>query len=119
MKIFSSLLIISRPIPKEPVPFKEMLPLKLRATVSGKGGKSSDVCCIHEMSVMFACFKENEFNQDLCSKEVEKFQMCYKDNLKTSKTKKEREAKGVLTPGEKKLSHKQLNVLLKKFPNVK
>ncbi|CAG9836257.1 unnamed protein product [Diabrotica balteata] len=118
MKIFSSL-FVARPIPKEPIPFKEILPLKLRNAVSGKGGKTSDICCIYEMSVMFACFKENEFNQSVCSKEIESFQKCYKNHLDTKKIKQQKEAKGVLIPGEKELSHKQLNTLLKKFPNVK
>ncbi|XP_056631915.1 coiled-coil-helix-coiled-coil-helix domain-containing protein 1 [Diorhabda sublineata] len=118
MKIFSSL-FVARPIPKEPVPFKELLPLKLKGAVSGKGGKSSDVCCIYEMSIMFACFKENEFNQAVCSKEIESFKKCYKNHLDAKKLKEEKEAKGVLTPGEKKMSHKQLNALLRKFPNIK
>lgn len=67
---------------------------------------------------MFACFKQNDFSQQLCSKEIEKFQKCYTDNLKTKRVKAEREAKGVLIPGDRKLSHKQLNMLLKKFPNI-
>ncbi|XP_057661732.1 uncharacterized protein LOC130897125 [Diorhabda carinulata] len=97
MKIFSSL-FVARPIPKEPVPFKELLPLKLKGAVSGKGGKSSDV---------------------VCSKEIESFKKCYKNHLEAKKLKEEKEAKGVLTPGEKKMSHKQLNALLRKFPNIK
>lgn len=117
MRLFSHLLV-ARGNPKEPVPFKEMLPLKLRPTVSGKGAKTSDVCCIYEMSVMFSCFKENEFNQSLCSKEIESFQNCYKNHMHTKKARKDKEAKGILTPGEKQLSHKQINTLLKKFPNI-
>jgi hypothetical protein len=31
---------------KEPVPFQEILPLKLKATVSGKGDKTSGLYCI-------------------------------------------------------------------------
>jgi hypothetical protein len=39
----------------------------------------TDVACLHEMSVMFACFKNNDFNEALCSKEISSFQNCYKD----------------------------------------
>ncbi|CAG9857390.1 unnamed protein product [Phyllotreta striolata] len=118
MRIFPALLV-ARPKPVEPVPPKQMLPLQLRNNVSGKGGKTSDVCCIHEMSIMFACFKENEFNQQLCSKEIERFQKCYKDFTHDKLRKEEKEAKGILIPGEKKMSHKQINSLLRKYPNVK
>ncbi|RZC32499.1 CHCH domain containing protein [Asbolus verrucosus] len=112
-------LFASRGNPKEPVPFQAILPLQLKRKVSGKGDKTSDVCCIYEMSVLFACFKSNDFNQAPCAKEMEAFQKCYINHLESVKKKKEREAKGILTPGEKKLSHKQINILLEKFPNFK
>lgn len=114
----SPALLIKKPS-TEPVPFQQILPLQLKPGVSGKGDKVSEVCCLQEMSVMFACFKSNEFNQQACSKEIQSFQKCYLNNLESKKTKKERELKGVLTPGEKRLSHKQLNLLLSKFPNIK
>ncbi|KAJ8934128.1 hypothetical protein NQ314_013587 [Rhamnusium bicolor] len=117
MRIAAALL--ARGNPKEPVPFQEILPLKLKPRVSGKGDKTSEVCCIYEMSVMLSCFKDNEFNQSLCSKEIEAFKKCYTNNLETKKAKKEKEAKCMLTPGEKSLSHKQINLLLRKFPNIK
>lgn len=119
MRILAALAAIRGQQPKEPVPFQEILPLKLKPTVSGKGDKSSDVCCIYEMSVLFACFKDNDFNQTPCAKEIEAFQKCYKNHVETTKSKKEKEAKGILIPGEKRLSHKQLNTLLRKFPNHK
>ncbi|CAH1365156.1 hypothetical protein MTP99_001448 [Tenebrio molitor] len=112
-------LFAARGNPKEPVPFQEILPLKLKDRVSGKGDKSSDVCCIYEMSVLFACFKTHDFNQAPCSKEIAAFQKCYLGHLEKTRVQKEREAKGVLTPGEKKLSHRQINKLLDKFPNIK
>ncbi|KAK4884354.1 hypothetical protein RN001_000625 [Aquatica leii] len=85
--------------PKEPVPFQELLPLKLRNSVSGKGDKTTE--------------------QSLCSKEIESFQKCYKDHTVRKSLKEAQEAKGILIPGEKKLSHKQLNKLLSMFPNIK
>lgn len=104
-------------MPTEPVPFQEILPLKLKSRVSGKGDNTSNVSCVYEMSVMFACFKENEFNQSLCSKEIDTFKKCYNTHITNTKNRKEKETKGVLTPGDKQLSHKQLNKILKMFPS--
>lgn len=102
---------------KEPVPFQEMLPLKLKENVSGKGDKIKEVACIYEMSLLFACLKKTEFDQASCSKEIANFQKCFTTDLTQKRQKKEHEMKGILTPGEKKLSHKQVNQLLGRFPN--
>lgn len=117
MKI-SQVLAAARVPAKEPVPFQERLPLRLKDKVSGKGDNLSEVCCLYEMSLLFACFKRNEFNQALCSKEIESFQKCYRETTARKLERKEKEAKGILTPGEKKMSAKQINQLLRKFPNV-
>lgn len=63
------------------VPFKPILPLKLRdrgklnwimrlhnnslkpPLVSGKVDSQKQVACLHEMSVLFASMKDNEFNE--------------------------------------------------------
>ncbi|KAJ8925883.1 hypothetical protein NQ315_009735 [Exocentrus adspersus] len=71
------------------------------------------------MSVMLSCFKENEFDQSFCSKEVEAFRKCYDNHMEMKKVKKAKDAKGLLTPEQKVLSHKQVNRLLKQFPNIK
>lgn len=102
----------------EPVPFVPILPLKLKPGVSGKGGKMSDVCCIYEMTLMFSCFKENDFGESGCAKEINNFKKCYINHMTTKKAKHEREAKGLLTPGDKNLSPKQINILLKSYPNL-
>lgn len=120
MRIATSLFAKGRYSPHtEPVPFVEILPLKLRAGVSGKGGKVSEVCCIYEMSLMFSCLKQNEFEEIGCAKEIDNFKKCYVNHTLAKKTKQEREAKGLLIPGEKSLPSKQLNMLLKQFPNFK
>nr|CAH7717388.1 unnamed protein product [Callosobruchus chinensis] len=116
MKLLGAL-FAARGNPKEPVPFQEILPLKLKPVVSGKGGKTSEVCCIYEMSVMFNCFKDNDFSQTLCAKEVEMFKNCYTNHMTTKRLRKEKELKGILNPGEKRMSAKQLNILLKRYPN--
>lgn len=118
MRLAAILSIPARFNQKEPVPFQELLPLKLKGQVSGKGEKSSDVVCLHEMSVLFACLKKNDFNQSMCSKEIGSFQKCYTTSLSKKQTKKEHESKGILTPGQKNLTHKQVNQLLKRFPDL-
>ncbi|XP_044745728.1 coiled-coil-helix-coiled-coil-helix domain-containing protein 1 [Coccinella septempunctata] len=115
MRLLSCLLAARTP-QREPVPFQEILPLKLKPRVSGKGDRTSEVYCLYEMSVLMACFKANEFNQKVCSKEIENFQQCYDKSVKLKQGRKEKEAKGILIPGEKRLSPKQVNTLLRKFP---
>lgn len=99
------------------IPFKAILPLKLRNHVSSKGENTSNVACIQEMSVLFACLKRNDFKETRCAQEISTFQKCYNDHTEQKKEKEEKERRGVLIPGEKKLSHKQANELLKKFPS--
>ncbi|XP_046643594.1 uncharacterized protein LOC124328822 [Daphnia pulicaria] len=100
---------------KEPVPFQEILPLKLKDSVSGKGEKTSDVACLQDMAVMLACFKKHDFNQALCSKEISSFQSCY------SKFENDREqAKNMdntLVGAKSRLPYKTLNKILKKYPS--
>ncbi|PSN54692.1 hypothetical protein C0J52_01075 [Blattella germanica] len=115
MRILSTLRSARAP-QREPVPFDEILPLRLKATVSGKGSKTSNVACLQEMAIMFACFKNNDFNQELCSKEIGTFQKCYKTFLDDKQIRKNEEQKGIITPGDKNLSSKQLNKYLKRFP---
>ncbi|PSN54693.1 hypothetical protein C0J52_01075 [Blattella germanica] len=76
----------------------------------------TDVACLQEMAIMFACFKNNDFNQELCSKEIGTFQKCYKTFLDDKQIRKNEEQKGIITPGDKNLSSKQLNKYLKRFP---
>lgn len=100
------------------VPFDELLPLRLRETVSGKGGHQSDVACLQEMSVLFACLKNNEFNQSLCSKEIGSFKGCYKSYLDSKYEAKIARQKGGVSTG-KNLHARELNVFLRKYPNPK
>ncbi|KAG8230770.1 hypothetical protein J437_LFUL017828 [Ladona fulva] len=116
MRLFGSVLYPKTISVKEPFKFQELLPLKLKTSVSGKGDKTSDVACIQEMSVLFACLKKNEFNQTPCSNEIQSFSKCYKNFLDTKSQRKEMERKGILIHGEKKLNFKQINLLMKHYP---
>ncbi|XP_066245990.1 small ribosomal subunit protein mS37 [Euwallacea similis] len=108
----------ARPKPKEPVALKAIIPISLKERVSGKGGKVSDVCCLYEMSVLFSCLTNNDYQQTPCSKEIQSFQKCYKVYTTEKAQKFDRELKGLLTPGEKNLTSMQLNTLLKRYPSA-
>lgn len=115
MRTTSTLLKVRLPQLESRVPFQEILPLRLKNQVSGKTDKGSDVACLQEMAVMFSCLKANDFNEDLCPKEVSTFKRCYKVYLDKKATKKETSSKGIVVPG-KDLNYKQLNKVLKQFP---
>ncbi|KAL1124235.1 hypothetical protein AAG570_002005 [Ranatra chinensis] len=100
----------------ENVPFQELLPLKLRNQVSAKGSTKGGAACIQEMSVLFACLKKNDFKDNLCSQEITKFYNCYQSYEEAKRAQNEREKRGELSPGEKRLSHAQANLLIKKYP---
>lgn len=97
------------------VPFDQMLPLALRDRVSGKGARTSDVACVQEMTVLFACLKNNDFNEAPCAKEISNFDGCYKTFLDTNFEHKQERQKGGVSIG-KDLHSRELNVYLKKFP---
>ncbi|XP_063239298.1 small ribosomal subunit protein mS37 [Bacillus rossius redtenbacheri] len=116
MRIARPLCVPARKPQKEPVPFQELLPVRLKNWVSGRSEKDAGVSCLQELSVMFACLKRNEFEQALCSKEIGLFQNCYKQHLDNKFVKKQQEKKGVVITGSKNLGSKQINQLLKRFP---
>lgn len=68
------------------------------------------------MSLVIACLQQNEYENKRCQNEVNKFNDCYKDFLKTSFYSKRAREKGLLVPGEKNLTHKQIRKLFKMRP---
>ncbi|XP_069955976.1 small ribosomal subunit protein mS37 [Cherax quadricarinatus] len=104
---------------RRPFPFTNELPIFLRDHVSGKNDKQQSVACLQEMAILFACFKKNDFVQSLCMKEVEEFHKCHVRFMQNRSKEEELNRLGILSPGEKNLSHKQLNQLLKKYPQPK
>lgn len=99
------------------VRFEELLPLKLKDKVSGKGDRSKERACVHEMSVMFACLKKNEFEQTHCSDEINKFQACASRNFVDKYKRKQDILQGNISTGKDNLTPREINYLLKKFPN--
>uniref|UniRef100_A0A1B6EW37 CHCH domain-containing protein n=1 Tax=Cuerna arida TaxID=1464854 RepID=A0A1B6EW37_9HEMI len=103
-------------LPEHKVEFQELLPLKLKNSVSGKGEKSAENPCVQEMMVLFSCLKKNEYNQSPCGNELDALNKCYKTHQVTVQKEKELMKLGILAPGAKNLNHRQIGMLLKRFP---
>ncbi|XP_072439006.1 small ribosomal subunit protein mS37 [Chiloscyllium punctatum] len=73
----------------------------------------SKAMCITEMSVMMACWKQNEFSERACAKEIQAFYAC------TAKAEAERKARESLeSVGQTNtLTPQQATKLLQRYPN--
>uniref|UniRef100_A0A0K8TN87 CHCH domain-containing protein n=1 Tax=Tabanus bromius TaxID=304241 RepID=A0A0K8TN87_TABBR len=118
MRIPATLCAARLPQNESKVPFQEILPLRLKNAVSGKADSQTEVACMQEMSVLFACLKNNDFVEQYCSKEISNFNGCYKSFLDRKFQQKKAEHQGVIVPG-KNLNYKQLNKYLRSYPNPK
>ncbi|KAL9917027.1 coiled-coil-helix-coiled-coil-helix domain-containing protein 1 [Glossina fuscipes] len=122
MRIFSVLNAANRkaraPQNEKDVPFQEILPLRLKNRVSGKSDSSSDVACLQEMSILFACLKDNDFVEKFCHKEISQFKKCYKVFMDGKTALKATVNQGIITPGNN-LNYRQLNKYMRLFPNPK
>ncbi|KAH8291166.1 hypothetical protein KR054_009389 [Drosophila jambulina] len=98
------------------VPFQEILPLRLKNTVSGKADSGNDVACLQEMGVLFACLKDNEFVEKYCHKEISQFQNCFKCYMDRKFEAKKTVNQGIVQPGNN-LNYKQLNKYMRRYPN--
>lgn len=138
MRIFTSLLagVGRKPQNELAVPFQEMLPLKLKNSVSGKsdsqkevnfvqrefiknlipGEPSLQVACLQEMAVLFACLKTHDFLESNCLKEITTFKGCYKTNIDKDLSIKQSKHKNIAVPG-KDVTYKQLNKYMRMYPN--
>ncbi|KAL1263084.1 hypothetical protein QQF64_005823 [Cirrhinus molitorella] len=51
-------------------------PLALKNEVASRRMKKGEATCVTEMSLLMACWKLNDFNNAVCSKEVSAFYTC-------------------------------------------
>ncbi len=77
----------------------------------------TEVACLQELTVLFASMKNNDFNENKCSKEISTLQKNYKEFLDKKFELKHKDSK-ILTAGRV-LNSKQVNKYLKGFPNPK
>ncbi|XP_006004973.1 coiled-coil-helix-coiled-coil-helix domain-containing protein 1 isoform X1 [Latimeria chalumnae] len=89
-------------------------PLVLANKVASKRLRLGEATCVTEMSLMMACWKQNEFNDSVCAKEIQDFFHC------TAKAEAERKARASQEAfGQSgSLGSKQINKLLKRFPTI-
>ncbi|TRY68134.1 hypothetical protein DNTS_030015 [Danionella cerebrum] len=84
---------------------KTKKPLVLLNTIGYVKSDKGDATCLTEMSFMMACWKENEFQNSACSKEIASFYTCVKEANAQAPGKGDR------------LLTKEINTLLRRFPN--
>nr|XP_046258547.1 coiled-coil-helix-coiled-coil-helix domain-containing protein 1 [Scatophagus argus] len=88
-------------------------PLALKDFVANRKMKKGEATCITEMSVLMACWKQNNFVDGLCSNEISSFYTCVEKAQAAVKKNSEQKSTqgGPLTP-------KQATTLLKRYPNL-
>lgn len=97
--------------------FKEYLPLVLRNKVSPSSAFEESVDrCTQEQMMLFDCLKLHDFDDNVCAKEIQAFSDCNSRSKKAERDIRERRKQGTLTPGARKMTAAQANVLLKRYP---
>ncbi|KAJ8359477.1 hypothetical protein SKAU_G00160020 [Synaphobranchus kaupii] len=103
--------LLSRQLGK-PV-LKPNKPLALKNEVASRTLEKGEATCITEMSVLMVCWKQNEFSDAACSKEIQSFYKCA-EKAQAARLKSSKDAFGQ----DGRLHPKQANILLKRFPNT-
>lgn len=85
-------------------------PLALRDEVGNRKIKKGEASCLTEMSVMVACWKQNNFVEALCSNEMQSFYKCV-EKAQAARSEQQAVGQGRLLP-------KQATTLLKRHPNI-
>ncbi|XP_034407932.1 coiled-coil-helix-coiled-coil-helix domain-containing protein 1 [Cyclopterus lumpus] len=88
--------------------------LALKDEVANRKLKKGEATCITEMSVLMACWKQNNFVDGLCSSEMSSFYSCVE---KAQAAMKGRSEQSGLQGGR--LHPKQATTLLKRYPNLR
>ncbi|NXJ02932.1 CHCH1 protein, partial [Psophia crepitans] len=73
-----------------------------------------EATCITEMSVMMACWKQNDFNDAACAEEIRMFYDCV---AKAEKERKGQNEEDTMSPRGN-LTSNQVNKLLRRFPQM-
>ncbi|XP_037660695.1 coiled-coil-helix-coiled-coil-helix domain-containing protein 1 [Choloepus didactylus] len=98
--------------PRKPV-LKPNKPLILADRVGERRREKGEATCITEMSVMMACWKQNEFRDEACKKEIQDFFDCASKAEAARKTRTTQETLGEFVS----LPPRKLNKLIQRFPN--
>lgn len=88
-------------------------PLVLKDEVANKKPKRGEASCVTEMALLMACWKQNDFNTQLCSNEVGVFYSC----IKKAQAEARERLKAQTSAQGGQLLPKQATTLLKRYPN--
>uniref|UniRef100_A0A3P8RSG6 Coiled-coil-helix-coiled-coil-helix domain containing 1 n=1 Tax=Amphiprion percula TaxID=161767 RepID=A0A3P8RSG6_AMPPE len=86
--------------------------LALGDTVSNRNPKKREATCITEISILMACWKQNNFVDSLCCNETNAFYTCV---AKAQAAIKNKSGQSNIQGGR--LPPKQATILLKRYPN--
>ncbi|XP_030060747.1 small ribosomal subunit protein mS37 [Microcaecilia unicolor] len=95
--------------------FRPSRPLVLADRVANRKIRLGEATCITEMSLMMACWKQNNFNDTVCAKEIQSFFDC---NAKVQAELRAARLNEKTLGQSGRLPPKQANKLLQRFPNI-
>ncbi|NXK91727.1 CHCH1 protein, partial [Formicarius rufipectus] len=99
---------------KRPPAIRPPRPLALADKVANRREQAGEATCITEMSVMMACWKQNDFSDTACAEEIRMFYDC------VAKAEKERRNQNKNTLSSKEnLPSSKVNKLLRRFPQIR
>ncbi|XP_006263025.2 small ribosomal subunit protein mS37 [Alligator mississippiensis] len=96
---------------KRPPRVRPSRPLVLASRVQERRQEQTERPCVMEMMGLMSCWKKNEFNSDLCTEEFQAFRACLAAAEKQFM--KQQSVEYIHN-----LSSKQVNRLLRRFPNI-
>ncbi|XP_062436185.1 small ribosomal subunit protein mS37 [Rhea pennata] len=99
---------------KRPPVIRPTRPLVLANRVANRKEQAGEATCITEMSVMMACWKQNDFSNSACAEEIRTFYDCV---AKAEKERREKTKEDILEPRGN-LTSSKVNRLLRRFPNI-
>ncbi|NXC74316.1 CHCH1 protein, partial [Anhinga anhinga] len=99
---------------KRPPVIRPTRPLVLANKVANRREQEGEATCITEMSVMMACWKQNDFNDTACAEEIQMFYDCV---AKAEKERKDQNKEDTLSPRGN-LTSSKVNKLLRRFPQI-
>ncbi|XP_061856825.1 small ribosomal subunit protein mS37 [Colius striatus] len=99
---------------KRPPAIRPTRPLALADKVANRKEQAGEATCVTEMSVMMACWKQNDFSDTACAKEIRLFYDCV---AKAERERKDQQGEHALSPRGN-LTSAQVNKLLRRFPQL-
>ncbi|RDD38986.1 Coiled-coil-helix-coiled-coil-helix domain-containing protein 1 [Trichoplax sp. H2] len=84
--------------------------MKLRPYISNTGSNVGNATCLNEMAALMTCWKENEFQDSACGKEITAFMAC--TNQVAAQQSKEKE---MTTDASSKNTAEVINSVLRRY----